>query len=478
MRLPATDQAHKKGTIFFNPGGPGGSGVEFVLGVGPFLYSDQVRARFDLVGFDPRGIIESSPLICFDSLDEAVATFWPFAFPMNQAEIRIAKHLDRQLINACDARGGAIQDHMATADVARDLDRLREAVGDFRLNYVGYSYGSFLGTTYANMFPNRVGAVVVDAVLDPIAWTTGRGRQDWKLPFSTRLHSDMGAQDTLDEFFRLCDEAGAGECAFAPNASDRFAALADLLKAGPIEVTDPETGETFLLRYSDLISGSLGELYNSFDWHPFAETLAFLEAAVGLSSTRAAADASARAFLDRARFQAPYPNFVEGFPGVACSDSNNPNNYFAWRKAGIEADEQFGYFGRLWTWVSAICAKWTAHDEDRYLGPFNKHTANPVLVVGNLFDPATRYQGAQIVDNLLPNSSLLTVEGWGHTSLFLSACADDVVSRYLLTRQVPAGGATCSQDFSPFDPQTTSKTAQRQLLRAQALENVGLVPRW
>ena len=290
VRLPATDQAHKKGTIFFNPGGPGGSGVEFVLGVGPFLYSDQVRARFDLVGFDPRGIIESSPLICFDSLDEAVATFWPFAFPMNQAEIRIAKHLDRQLINACDARGGAIQDHMATADVARDLDRLREAVGDFRLNYVGYSYGSFLGTTYANMFPNRVGAVVVDAVLDPIAWTTGRGPQDWKLPFSTRLHSDMGAQDTLDEFFRLCDEAGAGECAFAPNASDRFAALADLLKAGPIEVTDPETGETFLLRYSDLISGSLGELYNSFDWHPFAETLAFLEAAVGLSSTRAAAD--------------------------------------------------------------------------------------------------------------------------------------------------------------------------------------------
>ena len=94
---------------------------------------------------------------------------------------------------------------MSTANVARDLDMLRQAVGDEALTYVGYSYGSFLGVTYANLFPDRVRALVVDGVLDPIAWTTGSGNQGSTLPFSTRLHSDIGAQATLDEFFRLCD---------------------------------------------------------------------------------------------------------------------------------------------------------------------------------------------------------------------------------------------------------------------------------
>ena len=114
------------------------------------------------------------------------------------------------------------------------------------------------------------------------------------------------------------------------------------------------------------------------------------------------------------------------------------------------ADAQFGYFGRIWTWASSICAEWPGRDEDRYLGPFNRVTANPVLVVGNRFDPATRYEGAVMVENLLPRSALLTVEGWGHTSLFLSACADQTIARYLLTVTAPAPGATCRQDVVPF----------------------------
>ena len=114
---------------------------------------------------------------------------------------------------------------MATANVARDLDVLRQAVGDRRLSYVGFSYGSFLGVTYANLFPGRVRAVVVDGVLDPIAWTTGRGDEAETQPFSTRVRSDAGAQATLDEFFRLCDEAGPAGCAFAGDSALRFAAL-------------------------------------------------------------------------------------------------------------------------------------------------------------------------------------------------------------------------------------------------------------
>lgn len=104
--------------------------------------------------------------------------------------------------------------HMATADVARDLDRMRAAVGDRGLPYYGVSYGSFLGNSYANMFPGRVRSVVIDGVNDPIAWTTGRDHEARTLPFSTRLHTAVGAHASLLEFFRLCD-AGAANCAFA-----------------------------------------------------------------------------------------------------------------------------------------------------------------------------------------------------------------------------------------------------------------------
>ena len=474
VRLPASDPQQRQGSLFLNPGGPGGSGVEFVLGVGADLFTDEVRARFDLVGFDPRGIIDSAPLRCFRTFDESLSVVPPFPFPTSPDEEALVAELDTRLNRACQRRGGPIVDHMATADVARDLDLLRRAVGDSELNFVGYSYGSFLGVTYANMFPQNVGAVVVDAVLDPIAWTTGRGNEAATLPFSTRLRSDEGAQATLEEFFRLCDEAGPEGCAFAPNSAGRYAALAERLRAAPVELIDPETGESFLVGYAELIGETLGVLYNSADWPFAAEILAMLEAAAG---DPAALDAGTIGPALRAR--EPYPNFVEGFPGVACSDSVNPDGHEFWSVAGAAADEQFGYFGRPWTWASSPCAVWEGFDDDRYLGPFNRATANPVLVVGNLFDPATRYEGAVIVDELLPNSSLLTIEGWGHTSLFLSLCVDEVMSQFLVDRVTPAPGMTCSQDIGPFETvaaRTTGELIERQDARAEALTHIELFP--
>ena len=474
VRLPAADPQQRQGSIFLNPGGPGGSGVEFVLALGAVLFTDDVRARFDLVGFDPRGIINSEPLRCFRTFDQSLSVLPPFPFPTSPDEEALVAQLDMQLNRACQRRGRPIVDHMATADVARDLDLLRRAVGDSELNFVGYSYGSLLGVTYANMFPHRVGAVVVDAVLDPIAWTTGRGNEAATLPFSTRLRSDVGAQATLEEFFRLCDEAGPERCAFAPDSAGRYAALAERLRATPVEVIDPETGEPFIVGYADLIGGTLGALYNSAEWPFAAETLAMIEAAAGQP---AALDAATSGAILRAR--EPYPNFVEGFPGVACSDSINPDGHAFWSVAGSAADEQSGYFGRIWTWASSPCAVWDGFDDDRYLGPFNRDTANPVLVVGNLFDPATRYEGAVLVNELLPNSSLLTVEGWGHTSLFLSLCVDDVTSQFLTDRITPAPGTTCSQDVGPFEPvaaRTAGEVIERQDARAEALSHIELFP--
>lgn len=458
VRLPAANPALRQGSLFVNPGGPGGSGVEFVVTAGPFLYTQDVRDRFDIVGFDPRGIVRSNQLRCFDSPEQWEPYFTPFVFPITRAEVRQWIAADRYLDRACDRNGGAILNHMSTANVARDLDRLRAAVGDRRLTFVGYSYGSFLGQTYANMFPGRFRALVIDGVLDPIAWTTGaRGQRH--LPFSTRLRSDQGAMDSLRQFFRLCD-AGGDACPFSGGAAGRYAAVARALRQAPLVLVDPETGDVFEYTYSLLIGDTLGAMYSSFSWPSFAEFLAALEPAVVPPSTareRTRVGRALAAFRDTAGLSEDefpefpeYQNLVEGFPGVACSDSNNPDAYSAWVRAGADADRRFGYFGRLWTWVSSICAEWPGQDSDRYLGPWTRRTANPVLVVGTRYDPATRYQGARIADRLLPNSRLLTVNGWAHTSLFLSACADNAIARYLITGRTPRAGTVCQQDEVPW----------------------------
>jgi len=397
------------------------------------------------VGFDPRGVARSHPVLC--SLDLLSAA--PSPVPTNQAEFDRLVRYNRDLGNDCRRHTGPLIDHVDTSSVVKDLDRLREAVGDAQLSYYGVSYGSFLGVTYANLFPGNVRALVVDGVLDPIAWTTGRGSEGSTVPFSVRLHSDLGAQATLEEFLRLC-EAGADRCAFAPDAAGRWEALAERLRQAPIAIVDPETGETFDYNYSFLIGDTLGALYDSAAWPDLAAFLADLESQASATTLGASlARLHAEQSLISPRGSGGYPNFLETLPGVACADADDPHDYAAWSVAGAAADLT-STFGRIWTWISSICAEWPGADEDRYAGPFTATTAHPVLVVGNTFDPATRYEGAVTVHDLLPSSALLTVNGWGHTSLFLSACADGVIAGYLVDLATPATGAGCDQDVVPF----------------------------
>jgi pimeloyl-ACP methyl ester carboxylesterase len=452
IRLPAESPGKRIGSLFLNPGGPGGPGVEFVREIATSLPA-QLREHFDIVGFDPRGIITSTPLHCFDTLDEAFASYAPFAFPITAQEKVAWRAADKVLADACTQRGGPIADHMSTANAARDMDRLRAAVGDSKLTYLGFSYGSYLGVTYANLFPDRVRALVVDGVLDPVAWSTGRGGQAHKKPFSTRVRSDEGAQRTLEEFFRLCDAAGPQSCGLAGDSAARYAALAERLRAEPVEIVDDEGPFTF--GYADLVSGTLGALYDPVAWPEAAAFLADVEAQatpVQLGK-RLALVRSALGLGADAPAEDDYLNFVEGGPGVFCSDTDNPSTFDAWSRAAAAADRKFGYFGRPWTWLSSVCQQWTGADQDRYMGPFTTRTANPVLVVGNYFDPATRYQGAVTVSHLLRNSRLLSYAGWGHTVSYQkgNACIDDAVTRYLASTRLPAAGTVCAPNGNPFE---------------------------
>jgi pimeloyl-ACP methyl ester carboxylesterase len=316
-RLPASDPARRIGSIFFNPGGPGGSGVDFLQAVGPFLYSDEVRARFDLVSFDPRGVARSTPLQCFDTTDEALAALAPFPFPVTRAEERVWVQADRTWARACAERGGPILDHMSTANVARDMDLLRRAVGDRKMTYVGYSYGTAIGSTYANLFPDKVRAVVIDGVIDPVSYTTGRGDQAETLPSDARLRSEQGAYDTLQAFLRLCD-AGGPNCAFSDgNPKRRYDRLARRLLREPAQLPDGQGG-TVPFTYADLVATTLGAMYDPTSWPGLAE---FLQELDTLTSEARAADRlrALRSHLGL-RARAPYEQVLEGFAGVWCLD--------------------------------------------------------------------------------------------------------------------------------------------------------------
>jgi pimeloyl-ACP methyl ester carboxylesterase len=392
IRLPAADPGRRIGSIFVNPGGPGRSGVDAIRKGGRSLFSAEVRARFDLIGLDPRGIIGSTPLRCFDTLEQAQAVLPPFEFPVTAAEERAWIQADRTFAAACARRGGPILDHMATADVARDLDLLRQAVGDERLTYAGASYGAYLGATYANLFPGRVRALVLDSAVDPVAWATGHGDQARTRPLFDRLGSARGT-------------------------------------------------------YATLVAHTFKALQDAAAWPGLAETLQQLDS---LTSSATGAPAAPPAPPARAAAQQDYRNDLEGLPGVACSDSDNPDNVDAWKLAADAADHSAPYFGRYWTWLSSICQPWPGRDRDRYTGPWTRPTANPVLVVGNRFDPAAPYQGAAALARLLPRSRLLTLDGWGHTSEGKSSCVDAHINRYLLTIRVPPPGTVCRPDLVPF----------------------------
>ncbi|NNE11441.1 MAG: alpha/beta fold hydrolase [Ilumatobacter sp.] len=459
VRLPALDPAQRIGSMFINPGGPGGSGVEFAVFGAPFLYSPDLRSHFDIVGFDPRGIARSTALKCFGNLDQAFSIFQApiVAFPKTLAEAQIWASEDQRLADACAQRGNKVLGHMSTANVARDLDLLRAAVGDDQLTYAGYSYGSYLGVTYANLFPDNVRALIVDGVLDPVEWSTGSpGKED--LPFSARLGSEIGAQATLDEFFRLCEEAGPAKCAFAPNAADRYEALAAALLADepvllPIEV-EPGVVIEIPIFYGDLIGMTLGAMYDSFSWSFVAEELAFLEAVVGGGFAAAPPGFSVGGdgqlgYTSKRGFPR-YMNFLEGFPAVACADSNNPDHIADWFDAAGEISSE-NYFRQLWTFASSPCLSFPAADDDRYMGPFTAETDTPLLVASTLYDPATPVHGAFAVKDLMPESGLLLVDGWGHTTLGISGCASFFSEQYLKTQVLPPEGLVCPQDFNPFD---------------------------
>ena len=476
FKVPAADPGRRIGTLFLNPGGPGGSGVDIARAATSFL-SQSVLDQFDIVGFDPRGTNRSSPVRCFSSSGRQGAALagMSAAFPSTGKEEKNFVTAGKKLASGCSGYGAAMASSMSTAEVARDLDVLRRAVGDAKLNYLGFSYGSYLGAVYANMFPDRFRAMVIDGVLDPVAYAGTRATRS--TPTTLRIKSAEASWNALTAGLDACESAGPNYCPLVNPRSD-FEQVAAALKAAPNGVPIYNGSETLDYTYPNFIADVLNALYypDGMDW--VASVIATLKSIVTSSDTGTITASTAKLDTLVKGFHrvtglgidaSNYENSLEAYSGVMCTDTWQASDPNSWIAANTRAAAKAPHFSRIWGWSDVQCATnyWKARDEDAYHGSFSRQTASPVMIVGNYHDPATNYSGAEAAKKLMPNSYLVTSDSWGHTAYGTSDCVTDRVDNYLLGLAKPED-SLCTGNVKPF----TAPLSTMSLARAGGLSRV------
>ncbi|MDR7385386.1 alpha/beta fold hydrolase [Promicromonospora iranensis] len=458
-RLPATDQENRIGSVLVNFGGPGGPGVSGLHTYGEGLFDASVHERFDIVSFDPRAVGTSDPATCFPTA-EAEQEFGAKALPLPFTRAQNARFLGEAAVlgATCTLFGGDRIATASTANVARDMDVLRQRLGDDKLTYVGYSYGTILGATYGKLFPENVRALVLDGTVDPRTWT---GPAEGEL-FVARMRQAEAGTETYEEFLRLC--VGAGErCALnalgdpAEVVEDVYAAL----KKEPVEVPAGD-GTTVEVGYADLATVAFSSMYDTAYWPLLADYAAELAVLTGVAPA-ARADAldsglSISELLRRLGLAEDYESTGGGLASL-CVDADFPGRPASYPRKVAALDEQYPHFGLLRGWVGVHCEFISVQDEDAYTGPWEQATEEPVLVVGTRFDPATHYGFTAPYASLWPDARTLTVEGWGHTTINASTCADEAIGRYLISLEAD-DGAVCEQDRVPFSPEALRDDAR------------------
>ena len=440
VRHLATEPARRLGSLFINGGGPGEQ-IEGIIGFYPSLPA-VMRERFNIVVFDPRGFGFSTAVRCFKTAaaEQKLLDALPLV-PVGARQDATWERTYARLDARCAKIHSPLLDHDTTADVARDMNLLRAAVRDPVLNYLGASYGTGLGATYANLFPSRVGRMILDANLNPRAWTT----PDASLPTSLRLGQDQALAANMTAFLDLCGKATKAACAFSagtPAATRaKWHTLLRRLRAHPVTAGRPP--QTFT--YNDAVElVNLGQVSS---WQQGAVQLQQVWAA----SARSTAPAASRNVATPAT--APVYLGQEQDLAVYCSDSADPRNLSAYPAAARLAYARSGAFGPAVVWRDdEPCARWPGHGAgDRYTGPWNHRTASPILLIGITDDAALPYKDDLAMERDLARARLLTVRGYGHIELSNpSTCAINYEARYLQTGALPPRGAVCEENATPF----------------------------
>lgn len=412
--------ASPAGSLLVDPGGPGGSGIQYAVGSAAQL-PQRLTEHYDLVGLDPRGVGSSSPVTCTsDKEKDALNAAQPDV--RTAAGFAEAKRLAKQVADACRAKYGSTLDDFDTVATVRDMDRIRQALGEARLNYLGFSYGTELGSQYAHQFPDKVGAMVLDGAVNPLT--------DDITSFANQLD---GFEKAFDQFAEWC--AGQDPCRTLGNARQAVYDLAAKARTSPLHSSAP--GETRVATSSIVDLGVLFGLYSKAYWDALGQSLLLAQ------------QGDARGLFQLADFynerdsSGHYSNVSDANLTINCNDAEPGPSDPKIRATTATWVKRFPMFG-LWSAASLFsCQQWQPQ-RDVPPKPTAPRSANTILVVGNLHDPATPYQGAKELTRALGNARLLTWDGEGHTSYQQgSSCIDDAVTAYLIDMTLPADGKTC-----------------------------------
>lgn len=421
VRLRA--EGKRLGSLVINPGGPGASGVDYARAARSVI-SDPVRQRYDVVGFDPRGVGDSAPLKCLTSAQtDELITADPT--PDDAAEVASTVTLFRQLAARCRAGGGALLAHVGTPDAARDLDVLRAALGDRKLTYLGKSYGTLLGATYAELFPLRVGRMVLDGVLDP-ALTSEQ----------VNLGQAVGFEQATRAFVSDCSRLA--DCPLGSTLDGGMQRLRELLTAldaKPLPTADPKRPLSEGL-------GSLGvavAMYDQGYWPTLREALS-----AALRGDGAPLLQLADAYTDRGRDGSFTSNQNTVIYAVNCLDRPGSGSLAKVRDTVTSFTRQAPTWGAFLAWSELPCDYWPVKAASA-AGPVSASGSGPIVVVGTTRDPATPYAWAVNLAKELDDGHLITYVGDGHTAYQRgSRCVDKAVDAYLLRAAVPKARLRCT----------------------------------
>ncbi|MBK9546427.1 MAG: alpha/beta fold hydrolase [Dehalococcoidia bacterium] len=422
VRYKARDPDRRIGVLLANPGGPGASANDFMR-IWRSIVSSELRDRFDFVSFDPRGVGDSSPVVCHDNLQDLVAAD---PDPDTEAEWQEAKAESKEFADNCAKKYGAVLPHLGTKNVARDMDAIRVALGEEKLNYVGYSYGTSLGAVYADMFPGRIRAMVLD------------GGTNLSLDFAeVNLTQMIGFERAFQAYLDNCKEKS---CALAKNGDPRTAVEAIIARAElkPIPSKDADRpagpGEVQL--------GIISAMYSTFSWNSLTQALVAAQGGDGSGLVDLTDE-----YLQRDG-SGDYPNLIEANAAVNYVDQVCPKDPDAYRNLGDEFAKQAPTFGRSAATAGLTCAYWQAAP-DAVRAPEAKG-APPILVIATTNDPATPYEWGKALSEQLDSGVLVTHRGEGHTIYAQgNKCIDSLVNAYLLALAVPAAGTTCGTGALP-----------------------------
>lgn len=420
LKLPTNGA--KKGSLLINPGGPGGSGYDFVRDAGVVNIPAKIRAEYDLVGFDPRGVKRSAPVICLTDVERDEFRAKVYALDTD-AGLAAALADNKSIAENCAEKTGPILGHVDTVSAAKDMDVLRAVVNDAKLNYLGFSYGTFLGSTYASLFPDNVGRMVLDGALDPSI---------------SNEELTSGQAKAFEKAIRayVADCLQKQGCPLSGSVDNGVQQIRDVIQS--VDASPRPAKDGRVVNGNMFVSGFITPLYNDESWPALTQALDLAMSGdptlmLGLSDFGADRDPSGT-YTSNSAF---------AFTAINCLDYPMVTD-----AAGMRAEEQHlrqdsPTLGNFFAYGGTSCLGWP-HESIRTPAPVEYSGTAPIVVIGTTGDPATPVEWASSLRKQLGNASLLTWKGEGHTAYGRSNnCIADAVDNYLVDGKVPADNTVC-----------------------------------